>query len=182
MRLARSFAGGVLALLLLPAWRIAVPQTAPPPPIAPPQTSSPAAAAQKPAGAQPIYYPSMGDLMTMLIQPRHIRLGLAGKAQNWAYASYELNELRNAFGRVAHTIPSYRTMDTAQMIAAIVQRPLDAVDHAIIAADATKFAAAYDALTRACNACHAGQQHPMVVIKVPDRTMFPDQDFRGEHR
>ncbi len=176
MRLSRPFAGGVLALLLLPAWRIAVPQTPPA------QTPSPAAAAtQKPAGAPPIYTPSMGDLMTLLIQPRHIKLGLAGKAHNWVYAGYELNELRNAFGRIAHTIPTYRTMDTAQMVAAIMQRPLDALDHAIIAADAAKFASAYAAVTQACNACHAAQQHPMVVIKAPDREMFPDQDFRGEH-
>jgi len=120
----------------------------------------------------------MGDMMTMLIQPRHIKLELAGRAQNWVYAAYELSELRNAFGRVAHTIPAYRTMDTAQMIATIMEPALNALDHAIIAGDARKFAAAYALVTRACNACHAGQQHPMIVIKVPDRTMFPDQEFR----
>jgi hypothetical protein len=164
------------ALLLLGAWFIAAPQA----PTA--QTPVPAPAAAKPPGAQPIYYPSMGDLMTMLVQPRHIKLGLAGRAQNWTYAAYELNELRNAFGRIAHTIPTYRTMDTAQMVTAIMQRPLNALDHAIIAADAAKFATAYEELTQACNACHAGQEHAMVVIKVPDRAMFPDQDFRGAHR
>jgi hypothetical protein len=120
----------------------------------------------------------MGDLMTMLVQPRHIKLALAGKAQNWVYATYELSELRNAFGRISHTIPTYRTWDTAQMIAALMQRPLSDLDHAIIAADAEKFASAYGELTQACNACHATQEHPMVVIKVPASPMFPDQDFR----
>jgi hypothetical protein len=182
MRLSRPFVGAVLALVV-PPWRIAAAQTPPPASApAPAAAPAPATATQKPAGAQPIYSPSMGDLMTMLIQPRHIKLGLAGKAHNWVYAGYELNELRNAFGRIAHTIPTYRTMDTAQMVAAIMQRPLNALDHAIIAGDAAKFASAYDEVTQACNACHAGQQHPMVVIKVPDRTMFPDQSFQGEDR
>ena len=116
--------------------------------------------------------------MTMLVQPRHIKIGLAGKAENWVYASYELSELRNAFGRIAHTIPTYRSWDTAQMIAALMQRPLNALDHAIIAADPQKFASAYAELTQACNACHATQEHAMVVIKAPASSVFPDQDFR----
>ena len=28
------------------------------------------------------YHPSMGDLMTMAVQPRHIKLGLAGQQKN----------------------------------------------------------------------------------------------------
>jgi cytochrome c5 len=187
MRLSRP--GTVAALLMLGAWHAAASQnSAPAQTAAPTQTAAAAqnaapaqAAAHTPAG-QPIYYPSMGDLMTMLVQPRHTKLGLAGRAQNWTYAAYELNELRNAFGRIAHTIPTYRTMDTEQMVTAIMERPLNALDHAIIAADAARFAAAYEEVTQACNACHAGQQHAMVVIKVPDRAAFPDQDFRASHR
>ncbi len=187
MRLSRP--GAVAALLFLGAGYGAAPRAAaapqaaaPAPTVAPAQAAAPAQTAARAPGAQPIYYPSMGDLMTLLVQPRHIKLALAGRAQNWTYAAYELNELRNAFGRIAHTIPTYRTMDTEKMVFAIMGRPLDALDHAIIAADAAKFATAYDALTQACNACHASEQHAMVVIKVPDRAMFPDQDFRATHR
>jgi hypothetical protein len=162
---AAVLAGGVSALVLFGAARTGLSQT-------------PSAGAARPSSAQPIYYPSMGDMMTMLIQPRHEKLWLAGKAQNWVYASYELSELRNAFGRIAHTIPVYRTMDTGQMTMLMTERPLNALDHAIIGADPEKFAAAYAQLTQSCNACHASQQHPMIVIKAPDRAMFPDQDFR----
>ena len=54
---------------------------------------------------------SLGDLMTMAIQPRHTKLGLAGQERNWPYAQYELSELRNAFARVARTIPINRKID-----------------------------------------------------------------------
>ena len=36
------------------------------------------------------YHPGLGELMTAFVQPRHIKLGLAGNARNWPYAAYEL--------------------------------------------------------------------------------------------
>src|SRR5580704_17515340 len=86
----------------------------------------------KPAtSTQADYHPSMGDLMTMAIQPRHIKLQLAGKQKNWAYASYELSELRNAFARIGRTIPKYQTMDTAEMMTALTKAPLATLEQAI---------------------------------------------------
>jgi len=126
----------------------------------------------------PDYHPSMGDLMTMAIQPRHIKLGLAGHEKNWKYAEYELSELRNAFARVGRTIPVYRTADMPALIGALTNDPLKAVEEAIHANDPVRFKTAYGQLTQACNACHLSQDHPMVVIRVPDERFYPDQDFR----
>jgi hypothetical protein len=128
--------------------------------------------------AQPEYHPSLGDLMTMAVQPRHLKLGIAGKQKNWAYAKYELSELRNAFGRVARTIPVYRNADLTALMNALTTDPLRDVEQAIAASDAAKFKAAYARLTSTCNACHLSQDHAMVVIRVPDAAGFPDQDFR----
>lgn len=141
--------------------------------------SAPVAPAQ---GPTPEYHPSMGDLMTMAVQPRHIKLGLAGRAGNWSYAGYELSELRNAFARIARTIPQYQSMETAALMTAMTQVPLDELDKAIREANATQFVAAYARLTQACNACHQSQNHAAVVIKVPESMMFPDQDFRPVSR
>jgi hypothetical protein len=130
------------------------------------------------AAAQPDYHPSMGDLMTMAIQPRHTKLALAGREGNWLYAQYELSELRNAFARVARTIPIYRTTDMTALIAALTVEPLATVEQAIHAKDPRRFKAAYAALTTACNACHLSQDHASVVIRVPVSNPYPDQDFR----
>jgi hypothetical protein len=130
------------------------------------------------ATVAPAYDPSMGDLMTMTVQPRHIKLGLAGKQQNWIYAKYELSELRNALGRVARTIPKYQSIDTAALTTAIMQAPLKALEQAIEANSAMQFTEAYSRLTEACNACHRNRNHAAVVIKVPDEAMFPDQEFQ----
>jgi hypothetical protein len=116
--------------------------------------------------------------MTMAVQPRHTKLGLAGRERNWAYAQYELSELRNAFGRVAKTIPLYRSTDMTALITAMTTQPLDAVERAIHAGDGTQFDAAYARLTDMCNACHVSQDHAMVVIGIPQASPYPDQDFR----
>ena len=82
------------------------------------------AASSAPAAVpMPDYHPSLGDLMTMAIQPRHTKLGLAGAAGNWPYALYELSELRNAFARVARTVPVYRSIDMTAVIGALTTEP-----------------------------------------------------------
>lgn len=126
---------------------------------------------------QPDYHPSLGDLMTMAVQPRHIKLGLAGRARNWSYLTYEASELRNAFNRVARTVPSYRNQDMAGMVAANIKEPLDHMDAAIKARDGRRFDAAYAEVTHACNSCHQGLGHPEVVIQLPQASMYPDQNF-----
>ncbi len=127
--------------------------------------------------AQPDYHPSLGDLMTMAVQPRHIKLGLAGRARDWPYLAYEASELRNAFNRVARTVPTYRNSDMAGMVAANIKDPLDRLDAAIKARDGRQFDAAYGEVTHACNTCHQGLGHPEVVIQVPQASMYPDQNF-----
>src|SRR5882762_11737633 len=109
--------------------------------------------------AAPAYYPSMGDLMTMTVQPRHIKLGLSGKQENWVYAKYELNELRNAFARIARTIPRYQSIDTAALTTVITQPSLNSLEQAIDAKSTRQFTQAYSQLTDACNACHRNRNH-----------------------
>jgi mono/diheme cytochrome c family protein len=121
------------------------------------QTSASSKAAQPEA-----YRPSFGDLMTIVIQPRHIKLGLAGQEKNWTYAAYEFRELQSAFGRVAHAVPTYRSMNTADLISGTIKAPMDDVAAAIKAGDAARFAETYAQLTATCNACHqATDQAPL---------------------
>ena len=44
-------------------------------------------------------------LVTAFVQPRHIKLGLAGNEQDWLYAAYELDQLRETFADVAEILP-----------------------------------------------------------------------------
>jgi hypothetical protein len=127
------------------------------------------------------FKPAMDDLMTMLVQPRHIKLYYAGQAKNWrlaGLAGFELNELRGALARVGRTIPTYRKIAVDTAVASIFADTIKSVDAAIKAADPAQFATAYGEMTAACNTCHVGMEHPFLVIKVPDAANYPDQEFR----
>ena len=132
-----------------------------------------------PAAAAPeAYRPSFGDLMTILIQPRHTKLGLAGQEGNWTYAAYEFRELQSAFTRMAGMVPTYRSTNTADLISATIKAPMEDVAAAIKGGDTAKFADAYAQLTATCNACHQSTDHGTIVIQVPKTSSYPDQDFR----
>lgn len=136
------------------------------------------AAAPPPAPNAPApYVMGMGDLMNTLIQPRHAKLGLAGKAGNWPLANYALAELRQAFAGIAKAVPKFRGMPVADLVDLALTQPFNAVDAAIKQQDAQKFAAAYDQVSQGCNACHMELDHPYVVIKTPDASAFPNQEF-----
>jgi hypothetical protein len=144
------------------------------------QTAPPA----PPANPGPVsltpYVMGMGDLMNTLIQPRHAKLGLAGRAENWALANYALSELRQVFAGIVKAVPKFRGMPVGDLVDLALTQPLNAVEAAIKQQDPLKFSAAYEQLTQGCNACHMELDHPYVVIKTPDASTFPNQEFKAQ--
>lgn len=144
--------------------------------------AGPASAQTPPAG----YRPGLGDLMAETIQPRHIKLALAGREKNWPLAAFEVGQLAESFDRVAKTWPTWRSISIGDMIE-VVKDPLVALRDAIRARDPDRFVAAYGKLTEACNSCHAGANRGMIVITAPAATatgsaLYPDQDFAPKER
>jgi len=139
-------------------------------------------AAQSPFGdpnAEPApFNPQMAALMSMLIQPRHAKLGLAGKADNWPLAGYALKELRQSFAVVGRAVPRWKGLPVPDLLDAAVTQPLTLIDVAIKLRFRSQFDEAYGRLTQGCNACHATTDHSFVVIKAPDASPFPNQDFQ----
>ena len=117
--------------------------------------------------------------MTMTVQPRHTKLGLAIREANWRYAAYALEELEEAFERIGEGV-------------AEVARILDHRDDQLRSSRTRwrrsnrrsrppmrlALRAAYEQLTAACNTCHRSADRGMVVIQSPVASPFPDQDLR----
>ena len=144
------------------------------------QQSAPAPSQPNAADAAPVPYTlSMGDMMNTLVQPRHAKLGLAGRAENWPLAAYALVEIRQVFAGIKKAQPRFAGLPVAELVDAALGQPMNALEVAIKQQDAKKFALAYDQLTQGCNACHQAVDHPFVVIKAPDASAFPNQDFRA---
>src|SRR6266545_2358385 len=138
-------------------------------------------AAQSPFGdanAEPApFNPQMAALMSMLIQPRHAKLGLAGKAENWPLAGYALKELKQGLAVISRAVPRWKGLPVPDLFDAAMTQPLATLDFAIKAAEPRQFAESYGRLTAGCNACHGTTDHPFVVIKVPDTSPFSNQEF-----
>jgi hypothetical protein len=124
------------------------------------------------------YRPGLGDLMTMTVQPRHLKVGLAGQERNWPYVRYELHELEESLERVARQWPKWREIDIAGLVVGSTKEPMAAIDEAAKSGDATRFTEAYGRLTAACNACHQSANVAMIVIQAPKGSPFTNQDFR----
>ena len=128
------------------------------------------------------YLPSISDLMIATIQPRHERLWRAGQDGNWAFAAYELGNLRGAFDRLGHAHPIEHDVSFPDMIASLTEQPFKELKSAIQSKDATAFAKAYADLTDACNSCHQALNHGVVEIRVPTRTSASDQNTSSTPR
>jgi hypothetical protein len=84
------------------------------------------------AGAQELppsqtarYLPSISDMMIATIQPRHRRLWRTAQQKNWAFAAYELGNLKGAFKRLGQAHPTEHEVAGA--------RPISGKGDAIIA-------------------------------------------------
>jgi hypothetical protein len=135
------------------------------------------AAAAQPAGPtiEP-FTPEIGEIM-MFQQLRHAKLWFAAKKGNWALADYEVKELREGFEAVAKYYPTFNDVPLAQMIDAIRDANFAELDKAVAARDQTKFAAAFDGLTQACNGCHQASSLGFISIRRPTTPPFSNQSF-----
>jgi hypothetical protein len=125
------------------------------------------------------YVPGVGDLMNLLVQPRHTKLGLAARERNWPLAAYALKELDQALHTVGTVQPKFRNLTVSEMIDSTTGEAMRDLGTAIRARDTKAFAAAYGQLTDGCNACHTALDHAFVVIKVPEASNFPNQEFKA---
>ena len=138
---------------------------------------------KRPADLDPApFNPQMSAMMNMLIQPRHAKLGLAGKAENWALAGYYFKELKQGFTVVSRAVPRWKGLPVPDLFDAALNQSFAVLDFAIKAGEPRQFAESYGKLTQGCNNCHATADHPFIVIKAPDATAWPDQEFKPASR
>src|SRR5437899_13087846 len=106
----------------------------------------------RPADAEPQpFNPQMSAMMSMIIQPRHAKLGLAGQVENWALAGYMFKELKLGFGVVGRAIPRWKGLPVPDLIEAAMEQHWAVLDFSIKAGEPRQFAEAYGKLTQGCN-------------------------------
>jgi len=131
------------------------------------------------AAAQPSrdsYAPGLGEFMTAT-QLRHAKLWFAGKQNNWDLAAYEIDEIAEGLEDAEKQFPTHDGVPVADMIKANIDPAVEQLKKAVGARSRTKFVVAFDNLTRACNACHAGANKPFIQIQRPSSSPLSNQNF-----
>ena len=123
------------------------------------------------------YVPGLEQFMNMILI-EHNKLWFAAKARNWALAEYQLGEIKEMMGDVQDFVPTFKNLPLADMLDAVITKEVAALEKSIEAKDVKGFAAGYDKLTQACNACHQSTENGFVVIKRPTQPAFTNQDYR----
>lgn len=165
----RSLAAAVFAAMVLPLAGLA---QSPTPPASAPSAEKPAPAAPK------AYIPGPEQFMAVILS-QHAKLWYAGRARNWPLAEFELGEIKEVMGDLQDLYPVFKNLPFADMLDAVITKEIVDLEKAIEAKDVGQFAAGYDRLTQACNACHAGTGKEFVVIRRPvGGRPFPNQEFK----
>jgi hypothetical protein len=139
---------------------------------------SPAPATPPAAAAAPkVYIPGLEQFMNVILI-EHNKLWFAAKARNWDLAAYELGEIKEVMGDVQDIVPVFKNLPLKDMLDAVITKEIVDLEKAIEAKNFKKFAAGYDKLNAACNACHQGTENGFVVIQRPSSPAFTNQDYR----
>jgi hypothetical protein len=122
------------------------------------------------------YAPGLGEFMTAT-QLRHAKLRFAGKAKNWDLAAYEIDEIKEGLEDAVKQFPTHDDVPVGDMIKTIIDPALEELEKAVEAKSSAKFTAAFDNLTKACNACHAGAKKEFIRIQRPTALPTSNQSF-----
>jgi hypothetical protein len=112
------------------------------------------------------FTPGLHSLM-MEVEHRHAALWFAGDAGNWPLSDYVLHEFEELVGDIETLHPTYDDIPVAEMLAEMTTPAVENLEAAVDAGDRDAFAAAYDQLTMACNACHVASDRAAIVIQRP---------------
>jgi hypothetical protein len=123
------------------------------------------------------YVPGLEQFMNLILI-EHNKLWFAAKARNWPLAAYELGEIKEIMGDVQDFVPTFKGLPLADMLDAVITKEIAGLEKTVEAKDFKTFAAGYDKLSAACNACHQGTENGFIVIQRPSGPAFTNQDYR----
>ena len=129
------------------------------------------------AASEP-YVPGLGEMMS-LQQMRHAKLWLAGQAENWDLADYEIDELGEGFDDIVKYHPTHKDSPVAprDAIPRMVTEPLKALRAAVDKKDSHAFEQAYDDFTASCNNCHQATNFSFNRVQRPTMNPYANQVF-----
>jgi hypothetical protein len=110
-----------------------------------------------------VYKPGFGESMN-LIHHHFTEIWQAGKDENWKYAAFEINEMKEA----VENIEKYQKdrEEVSQLI--MFDAPVDSLILSVKNHNQKTFSKNYKKLLHTCNACHLKTKYEFIQIKMPE--------------
>jgi hypothetical protein len=123
--------------------------------------------------------PTLADLM-VLTQLRHYKLWYSARVENWKLADYELTQLVATVERIKKLYPETHSIAQANLIQEKTDPALKDLHTAIQDKSDSRFEAAFNQITDACNQCHRAADIDFILVRTPTKSPFSNQVFTPE--
>ncbi|MDE3177350.1 MAG: hypothetical protein KGM15_14705 [Pseudomonadota bacterium] len=120
--------------------------------------------------------PSLSDLM-VITQLRQFKLWYSERADNWKLAAYQYTQLENTLGRIVALYPETAKINQSEFVRDKIEPALKELRRAVSDENKEHFEIAYQRVTDACNECHRIAGVGFIVVRVPTKSPFSNQEF-----
>ena len=112
------------------------------------------------------------------VQQHHAKLYYSGLNENWELAAYQLDEIKEGLEQGTALYDHFKEVKTSlKDLRHVTDQSLSELKSAIQKKDKTQFLLSFKKLTHSCNQCHQSAEHSFIVIQLPIRNMFSNQEF-----
>jgi len=105
------------------------------------------------------------------------KLYFAGKEENWELASFYLHEIEEQAESIVEADIQEGGVNLSHLVDGMLVPQVEALEQVVEGEGRIEFESAYRGLVDKCNACHEGTKHHFIRIKVPEKSMFTNQQF-----
>lgn len=120
--------------------------------------------------------PSLSDLM-VITQLRQFKLWYSERADNWKLAAYQYIQLENTLRRIAALYPEASKINQSKFVHDKIEPALIELQGAVLDKNKEHFEIAYQRVMDACNECHQAAGFGFIVVRVPTKSPFSNQEF-----
>jgi hypothetical protein len=122
------------------------------------------------------HLPSLSDLM-VITQLRQFKLWYSERADNWKLAAYQYVQLESTLRRIVALYPETSKINQAKLVHDRIEPALLELRQAVSDENKGRFEIAYKQVTEACNECHQVAGVGFIVVRVPTKSPFSNQEF-----
>ena len=105
------------------------------------------------------------------------KLHFAGLEGNWQLAGFYLHELEEQAEKIVEAGVAEDEVDVSKLTQQLLVSQIEQLESLVEAGDSVKFKSGYLELVNRCNSCHQASNHGFIMIKVPELSMFKNQEY-----